>query len=369
MHLPAGFYEAVSKQLEWCSSQPQRWKRLPTITTENLEEWQLLGWLYEQFGLEEHDFIHDKSNAHLCCQPGFRGCRLLLRNLSLPAVRLWSNFLENYQHELKDQEQINRTTFLLLLEGEAATLAPTANTNLLVHSYGSQIAFDDLKLFMRFANLDTLQPMQPLLQQLRQAIASALAPTDPLLAISLVNQPLATLLNPTSFLRQVAEKRGWQSQPLALQTPEPPPEIALKLWYTGEWATLEERSCLHPGLLALHERYDYIQSRIWEGQLKIILPFLEQRRHHLLELYREDLNNLLPHTKPLGKTHTVQINDVAELELGDLFYLRTKPELSKYGNVLVEELKLLRHCRVELAHQRPIDENAINQLLALIESS
>jgi hypothetical protein len=58
--------------------------------------------------------------------------------------------LAEYQHALKDQQYIGRSTFLLLLEGAATTTAPVPNTNLAVHTYGEQVSTDDIRLLLRF---------------------------------------------------------------------------------------------------------------------------------------------------------------------------------------------------------------------------
>lgn len=115
----------------------------------------------------------------------------------------------------------------------------------------------------------------------------------------------------------------------------------------------------------MHGRADLLVSRIWEGQLIVLLPFIERKRQILLDRYKDDLLQLLPHTKLLGPLRTVEVLEIAELELGDLYFLRTKPELQRHGYYLAQELRLLRNCRVDLAHQRIVDEATIDGLLAL----
>lgn len=363
-HLPSGFYEAVARQLAWCSSQPQRWRQVTSQAFAGETDDDLLDWLYGRFELETEDFVQDKSLGHLCCQSVFQGSRVLLQQLQTAAASLWCRFLLSYQHELQNHQLINRTTFLLILEGDTASLAPTPDANLTVHSYGEHTTADDTRLFLRFASTGSATSGEPpLVSHVRQAIAVALAPADPVLALRLVQQPLATLLQPLAYLADHARCCGWETNTDALALPEPAPAVATALWAAGSWARLENRPCLHSAVWALHARVDQLQSRIWEGQLTVLLPFLEQRRHCLLLHYKSELEGMLPHKKRVGNS-TEKVYELAELELGDLYYLRTKPALARHAS-FGSEVTLLRSCRIELAHQRPVKEECINQLAEL----
>lgn len=363
-NLPRGFYEAIAQQLAWCSSQPQRWRQVAPLAFTGDTDDDLLDWLYGRFELENEDFVQDKSFGHLCCQPAFQGSRVLLQQLPAAAASLWCRFLLAYQHELQNHQLINRTTFLLILEGSTTSFTPTPDANLAVHSYGEHTTVDDTRLLLRFASAGSAASNEPLLvRHLRHAIAVALAPADPMLALRLVQQSLATLLQPLAYLDEYARSCGWEVNPDALALPEPSPAVAAALWATGSWARLESRPYLHSALWALHARIDQLQSRILEGQLAVLLPFLEQRRHCLLLQYKSELEGMLPHTKKVGNT-PIAVHELAELELGDLYYLRKKPELVQNAS-FDTEVTLLRNCRNELAHQRPIKEECINQLANL----
>ena len=360
-HLPGGLYEAIARQLAWCSSQPQRWRQVPPQVFVGETDDDLLDWLYRRFELENEGFVQEKSIDHLCCQPVFQGSRVLLQQLPAAAVNVWCRFLMAYQHELQNHQLINRTTFLVILEGETTNLAPTPDANLTVHSYGEHTTADDTRLFLRFASAGSVASSESLLvKHLRQSIAVALAPADPVLALRLIRQPLATLLQPLAYLDDYARSCGWEVNPDALILPEPGPSVASALWAAGSWARLEHRPCLHSAIWALHARADQLQSRILEGQLTVLLPFLEQRRHCLLLHYKSELEGMLPHTKKVGST-SIAVHELAELELGDLYYLRTRPGLVRHTS-FDDEVTLLRSCRNELAHQRPVKEGYIYKL-------
>ncbi len=365
-HLPTGFYEAVTHHLQWQSGRGQRWLRLPGSQVGEASEEKILEWLYERIGLEADEYIADKSMAHLCGQHAFQGNRFLLEQLSAEAAAGWGRFLAEYQYALNDQSYVGRSTFLLILEGAATTPVPLPNTNLAVHNYGPQVGTDDIRLLLRFAQIRIGQAEPALKCELRQSIVAALASADPVLAHQLISRPFAELLQPTGFLADYASRRGWQVGSAALPLPAPPLALCQELWATGGWTHNVDRPCVHSALLALHGRTDLLTSRIWEGQLAVLLPFIERKRQIILDRYRHDLLQLLPHTKMLGPHRTVRVFEITELELGDLYFLRTKPELQRHGYHLAQELRLLRNCRVDLAHQRIVDEATIDGLLALI---
>ncbi|OGX88053.1 hypothetical protein BEN47_09915 [Hymenobacter lapidarius] len=364
-HLPNGFYEAVTHHLQWQSGRGQRWLRLPGSLVGEASEERILAWLYERVGLEADEYIADKSIAHLCGQPAFQGNRFVLEQLSVEAAAGWGRFLAEYQYALNDQSYVGRSTFFLILEGAVTTPVPSANTNLAVHTYGPQVGTDDIRLLLRFVHLGFGQAEPALKCELRQSIVAALASADPVLAHQLVSRPFAELLQPAGFLADYASRRSWQVGPVALPLPAPPLALCQQLWTTGGWVHNADRPCVHSALLALHGRSDLLASRIWEGQLTVLLPFIERKRQVLLDRYKDDLLRLLPHTKLLGPHKTVEVQEIAELELGDLYFLRTKPELRRHGYHLSQELYLLWKCRVELAHQRVVDEVTIDELLAL----
>ena len=259
---------------------------------------------------------------------------------------------------------MERSTFLLILDGEATVAAPSPNINLTVHNYGEQVSTDDIRLLLRFAQLRTASAEPALKCELRQSIVASLAITDPALALQLTRQPFATLLQPEEFLAGYASGLSWQVGPTPLPLPEPPPVRCQELWATGGWASNASRPCVHSALLALHGRKDLLASRIWEGQLTVLLPFLERKRQVLLHRYKADLLRLLPYNKLVGK-RSVEVQEIAELELGDLYFLRTQPELQRHGAQLNQDLRLLRHCRVKLSHQQPVDETTIDELTTL----
>lgn len=71
--------------------------------------------------------------------------------------------------------------------------------------------------------------------------------------------------------------------------------------------TTADRPCVHSALLALHGRSDLMTSRIWEGQLMVLLPFLERKRQILLARYKDDLLQLLSYIKLPGPNRTVEM--------------------------------------------------------------
>lgn len=91
-----------------------------------------------------------------------------------------------------------------------------------------------------------------------------------------------------------------------------------------------------------------LQRRIWRAQLKVIYPWLEERRQEWIERYRPSLQ-VNDHLRALGVTH------IDEIEIGALaFQLENHIDRSKR-----DRLAMLTRMRNRLAHRRPANPDDV----------
>ena len=88
---------------------------------------------------------------------------------------------------------------------------------------------------------------------------------DPNLCEALAEQPLSTLFHPIEWLREWATARRWQAEL----------EIA-DLCAKGLASTYSGEVRIHSGIHALRMDAREIQLRIWLGQVRALLPIIEE---------------------------------------------------------------------------------------------
>jgi len=146
---------------------------------------------------------------------------------------------------------------------------------------------------------------------------------------------ISTILSPVQILREIALERNWQ-----------PDEIPCV--YRGTAGRFENATYTHAALLALKGEERDIQSRIWQGQVQVLLPLIERRRLNLLP----KLERYLQFPLQIGNQ---EVSDIRELEIGQLYYLLH----NKIPPNLWREIAILRRQRNDLAHLQPLSIHEI----------
>ncbi len=376
-HAPPGFYPAVQHALRLLAGQPQRWRAPALPAADPVAAGPdsagsgpdpadpaavPRAWLHRYLPPppDQPAAVPPPHALALAQQPGFGGYRVMLEPAAAEAAP-WLAFVADYQRILPQVRHAERTLFLVLLAGDAATQMPPAGTGLRCHAYRTQAGAADLALHLHFA-CPRLPAEPPLLHRVRLAVAAAVASFDVATAVALATAPLATLLHPAAWLTALAEHRAWPAAPLpADPTARLSAAAAEALWASGGRAVVDGRACLHPALLARHGATAALATRVWEGQLPVLLPFLEQRRQALVQRLAERLRPLLPYQNASGEN----LRRLEEIELGDLFRLCVSSGLVHLDAPLRAEIRLLRDCRNQLAHLRPVPETDVLALAAL----
>lgn len=100
-----------------------------------------------------------------------------------------------------------------------------------------------------------------------------------------------------------------------------------------------------------------LNHRLWQSQLRILFPILEQWRIDFIKKYYHVLESCLP-IEQFKET----IDDPIELEYGTIYYLFSQKQL-KLSAHEYENLCFLRNVRNKLAHMQVCDIQEVNRIL------
>jgi len=101
-----------------------------------------------------------------------------------------------------------------------------------------------------------------------------------------------------------------------------------------------------------------LKGRLWESQLKLIFPVLQQYSAEFIQQHEKEIRAALPLTTSYGET----IDDPQDAELGLLVYLVGSQQLGLSGPEH-KQLVLFRNARNSLAHMRPLDFSNVEKIL------
>ena len=108
-------------------------------------------------------------------------------------------------------------------------------------------------------------------------------------------------MNPRPILMGIARERGWD-----------PAEDAASGWHRGMSDCFEGRVQPHSAMLAIGDRKNELNSRIWKAEVAVVLPHLEELRREVLSRYGRLFK--LPFVTRFGEV----ITDAFDLELAHI---------------------------------------------------
>jgi len=144
---------------------------------------------------------------------------------------------------------------------------------------------------------------------------------------------LRELLEPQEFLRAEAARRGWN----AARARRPN-------WEDGLIDAVNGEDVVHSVALASRGDEAELRRRIWQAEVAVLYPFLEEQRLQLLPRLR-------PYLRLPVETAYGPVDDIYDLELGQLVYFLRGRNLPRE---LWRLLTLLTDMRHALAHLRPV---------------
>lgn len=261
----------------------------------------------------------------------FRGYVFWVEDQVADTWHAWRQFLVEYEPHCRGCALDERSLFCVLVRGRPALDPPPAEVCLSVRTWQGQM--DPLDMLLYCWSLFRYRGWSLIQRHLAAAICASLACWDPATAEELAQKDLPELLAPQSTLAAIAESRGWNCAPL-----KPWPE----LWAEGKADLYGGTWRLHSALLACQPSDAELRSRLWQGQISVLLPFLEEKRRELLRKYGSLLR--LPFVTTDGR----KLSTLEELELSHIAYqLAEQRALSDRERSRVRRLARLRN---RLAH-------------------
>ena len=264
----------------------------------------------------------------------------------IPAERWleWSRFLVTFADESRRRQELARSVFVIQCD---ASHSETLDEDVLLvaRTWDAEVSSSDMLLHAH--QLLPATRSRGIRRSLRATLCSELALWDFALCEELTHLGLSCLVQPQSFLVDYARSRDWGDLPS-----DAPADI---LWAEGILHAFEGQEELHSAYLALKGNSRGVERRIWQAELKVLFPFVEQQRIRLLEECGHYLR--LPHVVENSKT----ITEMVDLELG---HIHNQFSMSyRVPRKLRDFTRLLRDVRNSLAHVEAVKRSDLTKSL------
>ena len=287
--------------------------------------------LYETY-IPEADPGEIRNAANLARHPSFGKMIVWVEGLDSSVWPQWDEFLREYAEMSRNLPEEDRTRFVVLLDGPLSGLRPQPSLLLSVRDWQDTVDRLDMLLYCRQNASFPDAASSPLQGKLALELAAGLALWDRNLADYLLVRPLHELMDPAGLLAKFAETLGWG-------------ETVPASWSAGTMNRFENRNELHSAYLAAAGRWQDIRRRVWQAQLNVLFPIIEDLRHRLIAEFSDILT--VPYVDDRGN----RIEDLRDFELRHIWYqLRSLP----LDSSLLGGIDNLRKLRNRLAHLDPI---------------
>jgi hypothetical protein len=298
--------------------------------------------LVEEFSPEQTAIV--RSVSDLVRLPQLQGRGILLDLNSEADWPAWHRFLLEFADAVRrsDIRPSCRAVFLLPRVCSLTERLPVPEVALRVHSWVGAVNRLDLQLWAAQLLAGTSEPLWQ--RQLRAAIAVELALWDTELCSQACDLTLNQLVMPMNWLASFGHARG-------IAPSDGNTNVASTA--TQHQREFEGRLRYHSAWLAVHRRQDVIIRRVWQAQLGVLFPLLENQRQELLVAHR----NLwrLPWETSYGC-----IEQPEDLELNHLAdQLRAQRHCGL--REIYEFVCWLRDMRNDLAHLTPVPSERLLQ--------
>lgn len=259
-------------------------------------------------------------------------------DLAAPASpQAWQAFLRSYAEAARSQRH-DYPRVALCLHGHEHENPEAIPADLPLAHYRWNGQTNTLDMLAYAARVHHGVEPTPLEQRLAVELVARLSGFDPHTAAHLGRLRLDELHAPKEHLHQVAAKRGWASTDDTGGAP--------RAWHAGMSDSYHGRTRYHPALFAITENTAALDRIVWQAQIAVVFPFLEERRRDLLDV-------LAPLLKvPFKHAHGI-VRDKADLELGHI-YTQLSDLGSRAPSGLLSLTGAFRDARNHLAHLRPL---------------
>jgi hypothetical protein len=284
-----------------------------------------------------------RNSANLLREPAFHGKLVWLEGLSKETWQVWREYIQEYA-ELSRGLHINeRTRFVCTLEGAVSGMSPAPLIALSIRKWEGFVEKLDMMLYC--SSLIKRRDLGPIKKALTVNICSNLAKWDPVTADYLCSLELIDLLYPIAFLNDLAGSFDFVERGVT--------------WEEGTLNKVDDKLYAHSSYLAMMGKTKQLEKRIWEAQLTVLFPVLEEVRLKLVDYL--DLHLSVPFHPLIGKP----IEQKIDLEIGHIHFQICKS--SNVDNKIRKYVGQLKELRNDLAHLSPIGKDKIYLIEALEE--
>lgn len=331
---PATGPEGIGREVQRRSDADQ-WRVLDRGALHGREPAELLLWLYWP-DMPAGTTVSARTFA--TCERAY-GCRVLLSLEDTNAWSRWRPFLEEVSELTRHLPPFDRPLFCVEVVGEAALTPARESPALVWLPWRGVVEPGDMRIYAA-AQLRERR-LRPHEAACAAGIIAELALWDPELADQLAREPLRSLAEPATLLREIAVRRGWEEA--CSNSPADP-----AAWAWGQAERVAPGHSWHAAILATRGDHSELRRRVWRGQVSSIFPLLE----HLRVIAITRLANVL---RPPFEVPGDQINDPLLLEIGHLEFILRNGAESRADPTVREAVTRLRRMRNALAHMDLVD--------------
>jgi hypothetical protein len=331
--------------------------------------------IQELFRVYDYDiYSRDRLNvASLADCESFQGRIIWLEDLSKSKDRIddWLNFFKQYSYVCGNKDLIERSVFCVPIVGQPAINNLPFENLLTHHWWWGKVSSFDLQFYV--ANKLSGFKLNSIERNLAISVIASICGYDPKSADLLCGNLSEPYNSWKTLLKEEARMHNWDhtlvkqvsnfSESLTIkasfETYKQPFEDIKKEWVEGIVNLVDGRLFLHPAAAAMIEEDREINKRIWSGQLRVLLPIIDEYRikimNYIYENYNYDFKNILK-------------NKGSIIEIGDIKYcIDTDRRLrKKLDNNILSLIKMITKVRNELAHLGIISNEQRKQLVSLI---
>lgn len=268
--------------------------------------------------------------------PTFEGLLVWVEPACADDWRAWADFLTEYERVCRSVEPLEQTLFCVACRGDACRYVIEDEVCLMSVSCQGSVRREDVQLYVGLL-LDE-RGLDGIERDLMCRLITHLAMWDVEAVRQLAHADLASLLEPMSMLKEIAEVRRWDG--LADADWE-------TLWIAGAAEKFDGEWRKHSACLSMGDAERELARRIWSAQVEVLLPWIEARRRWLLEQFGSRIR--LPFTARDGRT----IHDVRDLEIGHIQHLLYQLPLRPSAEVM-DSVRALKTIRNALSHLEPV---------------
>jgi len=274
----------------------------------------------------------------------------------------WKEFIEEYADYCRNHGESDRDTiFCIKLQGNNKFDFPS---NPIIKNYTwqdyviKQKLIDDIFDIYFFTASIFNKNFSGLKKKLIISTIAHLALWDPEVSDRLMDN--GDIENPFPVLENIAKERKWDSID----------SNSSEAWDKGIKNRIDGKEKIHSAYLAIQKGIQELNIRIWNAQMEVLLPFIEQKRKELLDKL---INQLKPPFSVKRDGETVSLNNIYDLRIGDIPWQITekekKSEYFRYSNdakFVKKSATILSSIRNALAHIEPLNEELMQQLQDVI---